>query len=38
MVNKTEDFSQDTASQAALRDCSKEVREEPYIVFATKTK
>ena len=25
----TEDLSQDTASQIALRDCSEEVREEP---------
>ena len=40
LADKTEDLSLDTASQIALRYCSKEVREEPgYIgVFVTKTR
>ena len=29
MEDKTEDLSLDTASQKTLRDCSKEIREEP---------
>ena len=29
LADKTEDLSQDTASQIALSDCSKGVREEP---------
>ena len=31
-------IAQDTASQIALRDCSKEVREEPYEFLLGKTK
>ena len=40
LADKTEDLSGDTAPQRALRDCSKEVREEPgYIrIFATKNR
>ena len=40
LVDKTEDLAQKTASQRALWDRSKEVKEEPRYtgVFATKTR
>ena len=40
LADKTEDLTLDPASQIALRDCSREVKEEPRCieVFATKTR